>query len=93
MKDNNLIGGEVYPCIIIPDRYDGCYSGASWTAWNLYIEGFPYGPESGDSECYNFWQDYKGIVGKGNTPQEAYNDLKKQIIMRDGQQEPKKKKR
>lgn len=72
---------EVYPCIILADRYSGAYSGASWTAWNGYA--IPAGPEDGDVLCRNFWQDYKGPVGKGSTPNDAYQSLCKQVARRE----------
>lgn len=71
MKDS------VYPCTIIADRYMGSYSGALWTAWNMYSA--PEEADSDDITCMYFWQDYKGVVGKGNTPQEAYDDLERKV--------------
>lgn len=60
---------------IIEDRYNGVYSGAKYTAWNLTYDEIPDGVESGDGECVVFWHEYKGIVGKGNSPKEALEDL------------------
>ena len=71
---------DIYPCIIHKDRYNGAYSGAKWTAWNCYIEEIPEEIEWGDSECWNFWEEYNGIVGKGDTPSEAYKDLELKIV-------------
>ena len=70
----------MYPVVIVKDRYGGCYSDADWTAWNNYV--IPSGAEDGDSECSYFWASYKGPVGKGSTPQAAYEDLKEQVEAR-----------
>lgn len=64
-----------YPTTIMEDRYGGAYSGAAWTAWPMYPEEIPEGPDDGDPECWTFWQEYKGTVGKGKTPDEAYTSL------------------
>lgn len=70
---------DIYPVTIISDRYNGCYSGALWTAWNKYVENIPDGIDAGDNECSDFWGEYDGVVGKGLTPDEALADLAAQI--------------
>jgi len=78
---------DVYPCIIIKDRYTGAYSKGIWTAWKAspwkedtgFFNILPEDIDGGDGECDKFWHEYTGIVGKGNTPQEAYDDLCKQV--------------
>ena len=70
---------KIYPCIIVRDRYNGVYSGGSFTAWNEYIRDVPPEIGYGDSECSSFWDEYDGLVGRGHTPQEAYNDLGRKI--------------
>ena len=70
---------NIYPCTIINDRYNGSYSCAKWTAWELEINEIPYQIDLCDVTCQNFWEDYEGVVGKGNTPDEAYNDLLEQL--------------
>ena len=69
----------IYPCTIIADRYGGSYSGALFTAWNMDFDMVPMDIDRGDIDCDNFWHNYSGLVGKGSTPQEAYNDLKRRI--------------
>lgn len=63
----------VYPVTIVMDRYDGAYSGARWTAWNLYEP--PHGCLDGDVECAEFWGGLDIPVGKGQSPAEAYENL------------------
>lgn len=70
----------IYPIIIVKDRYQGCYSGGKWVAWNL--ESTPKCSQGNDIDCRFFWNRYKGDpkkyprpVGRGNSPQEAYQDL------------------
>lgn len=75
----------IYPCTIIKDRYNGTYSGGVFTAWNEDCYEIPDEVSGDDTECQDFWYSNKIkpfnvfgeplFVGKGRTPQEAYNDL------------------
>ena len=71
---------SIYPLTIISDRYTGTYSGAVYTAWNLEAQDIPMEVSGGDPSCMNFWYNFKGVVGLGNTPNEAKKDLEKQIL-------------
>jgi hypothetical protein len=66
---------EVYPCVIIPSRYGGTYSGGTWLAFNAHEE--PGGATSGDNECADFFDDadQRMPIGRGETPNEALADL------------------
>lgn len=66
---------DVYPVTIVADRYSGTYSGAAWLAFNLYDTQLPDGWDSDDVTTAEFWVSNKEVVGKGNSPQEAYEDL------------------
>lgn len=66
---------ELWPLTIISDRYNGQYSGAKYTAWNVHSEYLPKEPDSGDYECQEFWEKNEWVVGKGNTPNEALTNL------------------
>lgn len=78
---------EIYPVIIVLDRYGGVYSEAKYTAWNDYQ--CPEDVQGGDIECSEFWRSFKQgeingpfdwiYCGKGNTPNEALLDLQKNI--------------
>lgn len=68
-----------YPTTIIADRYNGTYSKGKWLAFPINYYELPEDIDSGDLECADFWERYKGPVGKGNTPQEAFDDLVKVI--------------
>ena len=68
-----------YPVTIVVDRYYGCYSGANWLAFPLYTEEIPDEVGGGDIEEMCFWDNYGGPVGKGVTPDEAYEDLVKKM--------------
>ena len=70
---------EIYPITIVPSRYGGVYSEAKWLAWNKYNNDLPSGWNAGDVPCGNFWCDYKEPVGKGNTPDQALEDLERQL--------------
>ena len=65
---------DIYPLVIIKDRYNGTYSGGKWTAWNLsYV---PSKIDSDDIECADFFSKNTIVYGRGETPQEAIDDLK-----------------
>lgn len=68
-----------YPTTIINDRYHGCYSGAEWLAFPLERDEVPEEVGGEDMEEMCFWDDYKGIVGKGATPEQALVDLTKKV--------------
>ena len=69
---------HVYPLTIINDRYGGLYSGAHYLAFNLEPWDVPRGISwGGDVDCAEFWgeESVQYIIGKGDTPEEALNDL------------------
>ena len=69
---------EIYPLVIIRDRYTGVYSGGKYTAWNLDAEEIPIDINADDVSCFNFWWTDKAdkyIIGKGDTVNEALADL------------------
>lgn len=67
-----------YPLTIVFDRYNGVYSGGKFTAWNKSFDEVPIEIEEDDVTCREFWNKHEesnGIVGLGETPEEAVNDL------------------
>lgn len=70
---------DIYPLVIIKDRYTGVYSGGKYTAWNIYLEDIPQAIEADDVTCFTFWHSYDGAVGLGNTPNEAVEDLRQKL--------------
>ena len=44
-----------YPLTIVHDRYNGCYSGGEFTAWNLYPQDVPEEIDSDDVNCCVFF--------------------------------------
>jgi len=70
---------DIYPLVIIKDRYTGTYSNGEYTAWNMFFEDIPREIDEDDVTCYNFWHSYNGIVGLGETPNEAIEDLHKKL--------------
>ena len=79
---------DIYPLTIIPDRYNGAFSGGKWTAFNMYHYDIPDEVDDGDVECSNFWEEQRRlekncenyfIIGIGNTIDEAMNDLLKKM--------------
>ena len=65
-----------YPTTIIFDRYGSTYSGGIWLAFPCLFDHIPDEVEGDDGECSTFWNSYDKAVGKGNTPQEAFDSLK-----------------
>lgn len=75
-----IISGGVFPCTIVTDRYTGSYSGGKFTAWAQYPDDVPQEIFSQDVPCGEFWEDeVKKLVGIGDTPQEAYDDLNRKM--------------
>lgn len=66
-----------YPCVIVKDRYRGSYSAADWVAWPRDVE--PAEANGGDMDCMGFWDDEPFPVGKGRSPQAAFEDLCEQF--------------
>lgn len=69
-----------YPTTIVADRYGGTYSNGGWLAFPL--DEIPPEVDGGDIECMEFWQNYKDPVGKGNTPDDALDNLRLQILQK-----------
>ena len=79
---------DIYPLTIIPDRYNGAFSGGQWLAFNVYYYNIPDEIDDGEMECWNFWDEQKRLekinenyfrIGVGNTIDEAMNDLLKKM--------------
>jgi hypothetical protein len=75
-----------YPFTLIMDRYGGTYSGGQFLATNQVYDEIDTSIGGCDSEEMVFWREFKQgepigflgdkmYIGKGNTPQEAINDL------------------
>jgi uncharacterized protein len=71
-------GGEpLYPCTIVPTRYTGAYEGGTWAAFELLPEQLDALDWDGDDvPAREWWDQYRGRVGIGNSPQEAYESLR-----------------
>lgn len=66
----------IYPVTIIMTRYDGCYEGGTWAAFNRDEWDVPRAATGNDITCFNFWNsDESKLVGVGNTPGSAFADL------------------
>jgi hypothetical protein len=74
-----------YPLTILMDRYSGMSAGGTFTAWNREAEEIPYEVSGGDFEAIGYWEKYYKnydkiqyqwqVVGIGNTPNDAVDDL------------------
>lgn len=65
-----------YPLTIVLDRYGGTYSGASFLAFNCDPAWIPEEIDDDDTTCSNYWYNNPNeLVGKGETPDAAVDDL------------------
>lgn len=78
-KSNNANIDAIYPLTIITDRYGGTYSGGKYLAFNKEYYEISTAVNGEDVECMNFWKCYSDIVGKGNSPKEAVENLVESI--------------
>lgn len=73
MTNNN----NIYPLTIIRDRYSGSYSGGIYVAFNLEAPKVPAEVFGDDCTAMRFWKHFKGVVGRGGSPDSAVKDLLK----------------
>lgn len=66
---------DIKPLVVVfDDKFNGMYSGGKWTAWNkCYVPSKIFGDAK---ECAEFFANPRLIFGRGETPQEAIDDLK-----------------
>jgi len=66
----------IYPCTIVPTRYTGAYEGGTWAAFELAPEQLnAIDWNSDDVSARNRWEKYRGRVGVGDSPGDAYASL------------------
>lgn len=65
----------VYPLTIVADRYTGCYSGGRYVAYPCEFYEVDEAVAGEDGECMAFWEEFCGVVGRGNSYSEAFSDL------------------
>lgn len=72
---------DIYPLTIVEDRYGGCYSKGNYLAFNLEAWDVPEDVNGSDVDCICFWNDdaKEYAIGKGNTAQEAIDDLARKL--------------
>lgn len=80
------LSNKLYPVTIITDAFDGKYSGSKFLAINNYpdkINSVLYGNDFALN--FVFWDNYDssidGIIGMGDTPDDAYNDLRRKLMV------------
>lgn len=64
-----------YPVTIFTTRYSGIYEGAQWGAAPCEYDALSYLATEDDLEAIEWWSEYSYIVGKGDHPDKAMNDL------------------
>lgn len=75
-KDIRIWFRSFHPTTIVNDRYGGSYSGGRWLAFPLEHGEVPAAVDGCDRACVLFWDSYTGPVGRGSSPDEAFENLK-----------------
>ena len=72
---------HIYPLTIVKDRYGGGYSKGHYLAFNLEPWDVPEDINGSDVDCICFWDDdaKEYAIGKGDTAQEAIDDLARKL--------------
>lgn len=77
--------GDCYPCVIVMDRYQGTYSGGLWIAFQKYPNSLPDAIGGDDGDEARFYANHDDVrdfpIGRGNSPESAYNDLVTKAIV------------
>lgn len=68
---------DIYPLVIVADRYGGCYSGGRYLAFNMYEA--PDEAFGDDITCCKYFSNTEDIIGKGYSPQGAAEDLARKL--------------
>jgi hypothetical protein len=68
-----------WPCTIIPSRYGGVYEDGEWLAFPLHFAKVPTVVYGGDPYCAKFFAETDLPIGRGDTPQDAYENLLDQV--------------
>ena len=68
---------DIYPLVIVADRYGGCYSGGKYLAFNMYDA--PDDAFGDDTTVIEYFRKTKDIIGKGRSPQAAAEDLARKM--------------
>ena len=74
-----MANNSIYPLTIIYDRYGGSYSGGTYVAFNLEAHKVPAEVFGDDCTAMRFWKHFKGVVGRGGSPDSAIKDLLKNL--------------
>ncbi len=68
------VKGKPWRIVIHSSRYSGVYEGGSWFAMCLN-DDFPEDSIADDVSCAEFFETFTDLVGVGNSPQDALDDL------------------
>jgi hypothetical protein len=72
------------PLTIVADRYTGAYSGGKFVAYPVEFDEIPPDVDGDDVDCATFWgEEHPWPVGRGETPEEAFQDLKEKMARAD----------
>jgi hypothetical protein len=67
---------------IVRSRYGGIYEPGEWLAFACNPDELPHEWNAGDAVCARFYDERKGEVGGGASPQEAYESLRRLMEQR-----------
>ncbi len=81
----------VHPATIVQARYNGSYEGAPWLCFPVHpgrlIDPALHGWDGDETECASFWRSagiQERLIGRGDSPTAAYDDLIDQACARVG---------
>ena len=71
---------DLYPVTIVANRYGGIYEGGLFGAFPVDAIAIPFASYGIDIDCLEWWSAYGDLVGIGNTPDSALQDLHSKLV-------------
>ncbi|TMR91976.1 hypothetical protein [Nonomuraea basaltis] len=66
----------LYAVTVVATGYSGSYEGGAWAAFLLEPWDVPQDAFAGDMTAYGWWKEHGGMVGVGDSPDEAVASLR-----------------
>ena len=73
------VSDDLYRVTIVRSRYGGTYEPGVWVAFPCWPEELSPDWSGGDGVCARFFAERAEEVGGGDTPQEAYDNLRRRL--------------
>ncbi|TYB71228.1 hypothetical protein FXF51_01970 [Nonomuraea sp. PA05] len=69
----------LYPVTIVKTRYSGSYEGGTFAAFLTEPWDVPQDAFADDRVAYGWWKEHGGMIGVGDTPDEALASLRSKL--------------